>query len=107
MIKKHISDFKNGWFIGDFDPSLLKTKDFEVAVINHKKNDLIEKHYQKTATEYNVIISGKLLANGVEMLPGDVFVFFPKEITDVTVLEDTTVVCVKTPSIPEDKICIK
>ena len=24
-----ISDFKGGWFIGDFNPSLLKTKDFE------------------------------------------------------------------------------
>jgi translation initiation factor IF-1 len=107
MIKKHITDFKNGWFIGNFEPTLFKTKDFEVAVLHHKKGKVIEKHYQKIATEYNVLISGKMLANGVEINPGDVFVYNPLEITDVQVLEETVVICIKTPSIPEDKICIE
>ena len=32
-----LSDYTRGWIIGDFEPSVLRTKDFEVAVFTHKK----------------------------------------------------------------------
>ena len=34
-----LSDYTRGWIIGDFEPSILKTKDFEVAVFNHSKGE--------------------------------------------------------------------
>ena len=35
-MKKNVSDFTKGWFIGNFEPSLLKSKDFEVAIKEYK-----------------------------------------------------------------------
>ena len=34
-----LSDYTRGWVIGDFEPSILKTKDFEVAVLTHKQGE--------------------------------------------------------------------
>ena len=36
---KKINDMWRGWFIGDFEPSVLKTKEFEVGVLTHKKGE--------------------------------------------------------------------
>ena len=35
MIVKNISEFTNGWFIGNFDPSIFKNEYFEVAHHRH------------------------------------------------------------------------
>ena len=32
-----LRDMKRGWFIGDFEPSLLKTRDCEVAVKSYRR----------------------------------------------------------------------
>ena len=36
-----------GWFIGNFEPTLLRTNDVEVAVKEYKKGDYEELHYHK------------------------------------------------------------
>ena len=33
----NIQNYKGGWFIGDFEPTVFKTKDFEVCFKTHKK----------------------------------------------------------------------
>ena len=98
-----ITDYVRGWFIGDFEPSLLRTKDFEVGVMNHKKDEKWPAHYHKECIEYNVLISGKMIVQGKELNSGDVFVFEKGEIADPIFLEDCTLVAVKVPSIPSDK----
>ena len=60
MITNNIKNFKNGWFIGDFSPSLFNTKEFEIAVKYYKKGDSEPKHYHKRITEYNLITKGKI-----------------------------------------------
>ena len=50
---KKINDMWRGWFIGDFEPSVLKTNEFEVGVLTHKKGEKWPKHYHNIATEYN------------------------------------------------------
>ena len=108
MIKNNIKNFTKGWFIGNFEPSLLKTSEFEVSIQQHKKGDMPEKHYQKIATEYNLVVSGSLIANGETLGPGDIFVFEPLEVTDVVFLEDSEIVCVKTPSLGnDDKVVVE
>jgi quercetin dioxygenase-like cupin family protein len=99
----NIEDYVRGWFIGDFEPSLLRTKDFEVGVLRHKKDEIWPPHYHKESVEYNVLISGKMVVQGKELNSGDVFVFQKGEIADPIFLEDCTLVVVKVPSIPSDK----
>lgn len=98
-----ITDYVRGWFIGDFEPTVLRTKDFEVGVLSHYKGEHWASHYHKDSVEYNVLISGKMIIQGQELNSGDVFVFGKGEIADPVFLEDCTVVCVKVPSIPSDK----
>ncbi|MDR2123610.1 MAG: hypothetical protein LBP38_01310 [Desulfovibrio sp.] len=100
-------DMINGWFIGNFEPSLYKTDAVEVAVKAYKKGDYDEKHYHKVATEYTVIVSGRARMNGVEYEAGDIIVMEPGEVTDFEALEEgTSDVVVKIPSVNYDKYTI-
>ena len=99
----NIKEYTNGWFIGDFDPSLLKTNSFEIAHHFYEKNFLGIHHTHKIATEYNYIVSGKLIASDIELKSGDIFVYYPHEVSSVIFLEDTNLIIIKTPSIMDDK----
>lgn len=98
-----ITDYVRGWFIGNFEPSLLKTKDFEVGLLRHSKGENWPAHYHKQSVEYNVLVSGRMIVHGRELNSGDVFVFEKGEIADPQFLEDCVLVVVKVPSIPNDK----
>ena len=94
-----------GWFIGDFEPSILKRKDIEIAVMDHKKGELSLSHVHRVATEYNVLLSGKLLINNIIIEPNTIFVIPNNLLTRAVFLEDCRVLCIKTPSLPTDKYC--
>lgn len=99
-----LENMTKGWFIGNFEPSLFKTNDVEVAVKSYKKGDYEAKHYHKIATEYTCIISGRVKMNGIEYGAGDIIVMEPNEATDFECLEDgTTNVVVKYPGANNDK----
>lgn len=101
-----ITDFYRGWVIGDFEPSLLKTKDFEIGILHHPKGEKWAAHYHKVATEYNILISGSMRLCDVELVAGDTFVIEPNEIADPIFHEDCTIVCIKTPSNTKDKYLV-
>jgi quercetin dioxygenase-like cupin family protein len=107
MILSKITDYFRGWFIGDFENSILRTKDFEVGLLTHKKGEVWPAHYHKEAIEYNVLVKGKMLIKDKELSDGDVFIFEKGEVADPIFLEDCTVVCVKVPSIPTDKYVVE
>jgi len=98
-----LDDMIKGWFIGSFEPSLIKTNDVEVAVKEYKKGDKEAIHYHKIATEITVITSGKVMMNGVEYSKGDIIVINSYEATDFQVLEDTINTVVKFPGASDDK----
>ena len=99
-----LEDMTKGWFIGNFNPSLLKTNDVEVAVKSYKKGDYEGRHYHKIATEFTCIISGRVRMNGTEYASGDIIVMEPGEATDFECLEDGTQnVVVKFPGANNDK----
>jgi quercetin dioxygenase-like cupin family protein len=106
MKKLEHSAFKGGWFIGDFEPSVLRTPDFEVALATHKKGDIWPKHYHSIATEYNLLISGKMFLCGETINEGEIFILEKGEVADPQFLEDCKVLVVKTPSLPYDKIIV-
>jgi quercetin dioxygenase-like cupin family protein len=99
----NMADMYRGWFIGDFEPSVFRTKDFEVGVLTHKKGEYWEEHYHKIATEINVLLEGSMSVNGIHISAGDVFVFEPNESSSPVFHEDCKVLCVKTPSVIGDK----
>jgi len=108
MKTEKISNMKGGWFIGNFDPSLFKTNDCEVAVKSYKKGEYEESHYHKIATEYTAIITGSVKMNGIEYRAGDIVVMEPSEDTDFKCLEDGTMnVVVKIPGANNDKYLTK
>jgi len=92
-----------GWFIGNFEPSVLKTEDFEVGILTHTKGEIWAPHIHKISTEYNVLISGKMIIRDQVIEPGMIFILEPNEIGNPIFLEDCTVVTVKTPSVIGDK----
>lgn len=102
----NIDDFKRGWFIGDFDPSILRSKDIEVGFQEYKKGYVADNHYQRIAVEINLIAYGSVVANGKTYVKGDFFTFEPYMVCEVEFLEDSGIVCVKAPSLPNDKVSI-
>lgn len=102
-----INEMKNGWFIGNFEPSILKTKDFEVGVLHHHKGEVWPKHKHEYLEEYNYLLSGKMLINNCILNAGDLFVFEREEIADPIFLEDCIVIVIKVPSVPGDKVIIE
>lgn len=103
-----IDEMTKGWFIGNFEPSLLKTNAVEVALKKYKKGDYEKAHYRKIATEFTVIVSGRVRMNGKEYIEGDIIVIEPNDSTDFEALEDNTVnVVVKIPVANNDKYLTK
>tara|TARA_X000000950_G_scaffold47087_1_gene54302 strand:- start:3368 stop:3691 length:324 start_codon:yes stop_codon:yes gene_type:complete len=105
-----IYDFKKmvgGWFVGNFKPSSLRTKKFEVSYKIHKKKEKWDHHYHKKATEINLVIKGKMKIRGRIIKKNQIFVLQPKEIADPIFYEDTHIVCIKAPSVIGDKYIVK
>ena len=100
----NLDSMKRGWFVGNFEPSVYKTEEFEVAVKRYKKGEHEKSHYHKIATEITAIISGKVRMNGKNYKNGEIIVINPGEYTDFEFLEDGTItVVVKIPGANDDK----
>jgi hypothetical protein len=103
----NIKNFTEGWFIGNFEPSILKTNLFEVCYKKHYKDEQWPIHYHKIATEINYLIKGSMIIQGKQFQQGDIFTIYPNEIADPTFLEDCDLIVVKIPSIQGDKYNIE
>lgn len=107
MTRAKIGDFLGGWFIGNFEPSLYKTNICEVAVKHYGKGCAEQRHFHKLATEYTVIVSGRVRMFGEVFEAGDIVIAEPGDITGFEALEDTTNVVVKLPGANNDKYCVE
>ena len=101
--KWNIEDMIGGWFIGNFTPSVIRTKDFEVSYKFHPKGEDWAKHYHKVATEVTFLIRGRLKINDIIYFAGDIWIQEPNEIADPEFLEDCELIAVKIPSVMGDK----
>ena len=102
-----LKNMVKGWFIGNFTPTLCATNDVEVAVKQYRAGDAEQAHYHKIATEFTVILSGKVRMNGMEYTKGDIVIMEPGDITDFKALEDTVNVVVKIPGANDDKFVVE
>lgn len=92
-----------GWFVGNFEPSLYKTSDCEVAIKTYKKGDIENAHYHKIATEITVVVKGKVRMFDSEFVEGDIIIVEPGDVTSFEALEDAMNVVVKLPGANNDK----
>jgi len=98
-----IEDFKRGWFVGNFEPTLFQTNDVEVAYKTYKAGDRESKHYHKIATEISIVTKGVIMMNGKEYHLGDIIVMEPNDVADFSVIEDAENIVVKIPGANDDK----
>ena len=107
MEVRRIEDMTGGWFVGNFDPSVLRTPDFEVGYKFHPKGEKWDKHYHKKGVEITYLIRGKMQIQNKILTSGDIFIIFPSEVADPVFLEDCEVVIVKSPSVVGDKYIVE
>jgi len=98
-----LEDMVKGWFVGNFEPTLLKTDACEVAVKSYKAGDKEETHYHKVATEVTLIQTGRVRMCDREFGAGDIVVLEPGDATNFEALTDAVTVVVKTPGASNDK----
>jgi len=103
MKKHNLKDFIKGWYIGDFEPTISPSKDFEIAIKRYKRGDSEESHVHKISTEYTTIVTGEVLMNDIVYKEDDIIVIEPGEYTDFHCLTDVITCVVKTPSSKNDK----
>ena len=94
MRHHRLTDMESGWFVGSFEPTLLKTEEVEIGVKRYKAGEYDAVHFHKIATEITVIIEGLVEMNGVRYCADDIITIEPGESTDFTAITDAaTVVC--------------
>ena len=103
MKKENLKNMIKGWFIGNFDPSIIKTSDFEIAVKYYKKGEFEEQHHHRVSSEITVIVEGEVKMFNQNFIKGDIIYIKPLESTSFLAIKDTTTVVVKTPSSINDK----
>jgi hypothetical protein len=103
MIKFNLKNMINGWFIGNFEPSVFKTNDVEIAIKRYNAGDYDFKHYHKIATEYTVIVEGTVEMLGKTYIKDDIIIIETKEVTDFRAITDAITVVVKIPGANKDK----
>jgi HAD superfamily hydrolase (TIGR01509 family) len=98
-----LSDMIGGWFIGDFYPNILHSKNFEVAVKFYKAGDKEDWHVHKVGTEITLILDGSVKMRESIYHNGDIILLEPGNGTSFEALTDVKTVVVKTPSAIGDK----
>lgn len=102
-----IENYIKGWLVGDFEPSLIKSKEIEVGIKFYKKGDIESNHYHKIATEYSVVVSGVVKMLGVVHTQGEIVIIGPNVCNQFECIEDACLVVFKTPSVTDDKYIVE
>lgn len=99
----HLGEMTAGWFVGDFEPTSLRTASCEVAAKAYRMGDCESRHVHRVATEVTLVASGRVLMNGQILEESCIAVLEPGESADFQALADTLTVVVKMPSVIGDK----
>src|SRR5258708_1761921 len=98
-----LESYTKGWFVGNFNPTLMASDDVEVAIKHYKAGDHEASHHHKVATELTAVVSGRVQMSGEEIGPGEIIKIAPGQSTDFTALTDAVTVVVKMPCVAQDK----
>jgi hypothetical protein len=98
-----LEKFVKGWFVGDFQPTLIPSDAVEVGIKHYRAGDYEASHHHKVATELTVVVSGRVRMSGQEFGAGDILKIAPGGSTDFMALTDAITVVVKMPCVAGDK----
>ncbi len=99
-----LSAMTRGWFVGNFEPSLYRTNNVEIAIQKFTAGEKEAAHYHAIATEITVIVSGEFRMNGRICKTGEIVTLVPGEpMYDFEALTDVVTTVVKIPGPNNDK----
>ena len=98
-----LENFWGGWFVGNFEPSIVSQPGFEVCIKRFNAGDREPLHYQEIAWEITAVVSGTCQIGGLELSEDDLIIIEPGEAVDFVAITNCVVVAVKSPSLPSDK----
>lgn len=99
-----IDEYSKGWIVGNFHPTEFQNPHVEVAVKFFIAGDKEESHYQIIATEITIVHQGQIRLANIEFNSGDVIILEPGEIASFESITDSSLTCIKFPSLPNDKV---
>jgi quercetin dioxygenase-like cupin family protein len=102
-----LDDMVRGWFVGDFEPTVHRTSEVEVAIKSYRAGDAEERHVHKVATELTAVVSGFVRMEGRDLHAGDIVSIPPGQPSDFLALTDAVVVAVKLPAVAGDKYLVE
>lgn len=97
---------KGGWFIGNFDPTLYKTEACEVAYKYHFPGEDWPEHYHQHSDEINYLVSGQMEINGQKIEAPRVFIIKKGEAAKPRFITTVSLIVVRVPGIPNDKVLV-
>lgn len=104
---RSLDEMVRGWFVGDFEPSVVRSRDVEVAIKHYAAGDAESAHVHRIATELTAVVSGTVRMAGRELRAGEVIRLEPGEPSAFEALTDAVTVCVKLPAAADDKYLIE
>lgn len=102
----NLNDFKGGWFVGNFLPTILPSDEVEVSIKRYKAGDYDAKHVHKVADEVTVIVEGVVKMNDIGYRADDVIWIEKGDETDFLAVTDAVTCVVKIPCVKGDKYLI-
>ena len=85
----NVNEYTKGWLVGNFEPSLINSKDIEVGLKYYNKGDKESSHVHKIITEYTIVVSGKIKMNDQVYIEKDIVTILPNVPTNFESLEDS------------------
>ncbi len=104
MRKFNLDDYKAGWVVGNFDPTVHQTKDFEFGVKYFKAGDQEARHYQIVARELSIVVVGECRIGPISLESGEGLLIEAGEEADFEAFTDCAIAVIKWPSLPSDKV---
>lgn len=103
MEKLNLNSFTRGWLVGNFEPAIFNTNDFEFGIKRLEAGYTETRHHHKLSTEVTIIISGRVIMNGNEYGPDDIIILPPGESSDFKCLTDVVTCAIRNGSNKGDK----
>ena len=104
MKKFQLADFTAGWVVGNFNPTLHQTKEFEFGVKYFKAGDRESLHFQIVARELSIVVSGSCRIGSVDLDAGEGLLIDAGEEADFEAYTQCAIAVIKWPSLPADKV---
>lgn len=101
-----LNDYKRGWILGNFTPSIEVNEDIEIGYLCHLKNSNWDFHYHKQSIEINFLVQGKMKINDIDYNEQDIFIIDQNVVSCPVFTEDCYIICIKIPSKPNDKYIV-